>query len=155
MPPSLFLASVCARSHMLPLIITKLLPKMKLIAICYRQYSCKCLCISAVDYFSAKHISAGVLQRMLKKPEVEVAEHPGSHIYQRGKASDFFCLILQGQVKVQMGQENITFHGGPFTYFGTGAFSGNRLFYAHKISESYWLSQTNDPNNVTLTFYYF
>lgn len=45
----------------------------------------------------------------------------GCIIYQQGKSADYFVLVLEGRVEVTVGKENLTFEGGPFTYFGTQA----------------------------------
>ncbi|KFM57853.1 Metal transporter CNNM4, partial [Stegodyphus mimosarum] len=47
---------------------------------------------------------------------------PSSNIlYQSGKASDYFILILEGRCLVTVGRENLTFETGPFTSFGLPA----------------------------------
>lgn len=46
-------------------------------------------------------------------------------IYQQGKPVDYFVLILEGRVEVQVGRENLMFESGPFTYFGIQALAQN------------------------------
>lgn len=46
-------------------------------------------------------------------------------IYQQGKPVDYFVLILEGRVEVQVGRENLLFESGPFTYFGIQALAQN------------------------------
>lgn len=46
-------------------------------------------------------------------------------IYEQGKPADYFVLILEGRVEVTVGQENLVFECGPFTYFGTQALVQN------------------------------
>lgn len=46
-------------------------------------------------------------------------------IYQQGKPADYFVLVLEGRVEVTVGQENLVFECGPFTYFGTQALVQN------------------------------
>lgn len=46
-------------------------------------------------------------------------------IFQQGKPVDYFVLILEGRVEVTVGQENLIFECGPFTYFGTQALAQN------------------------------
>lgn len=42
-------------------------------------------------------------------------------IYEQGKPADYFVLVLEGRVEVTVGQEQLLFECGPFTYFGTQA----------------------------------
>lgn len=42
-------------------------------------------------------------------------------IYEQGKAADYFVLILEGRVEVTVGQEQLLFECGPFSYFGKQA----------------------------------
>lgn len=46
-------------------------------------------------------------------------------IYQKGKPADYFVLILEGRVEVQVGRESLVFESGPFTYFGIQALAQN------------------------------
>lgn len=46
-------------------------------------------------------------------------------IYQQGKPADYFVLIVEGRVEVTVGQENLIFESGPFTYFGLQALTQN------------------------------
>lgn len=46
-------------------------------------------------------------------------------IYEQNKPADYFVLILEGRVEVIVGQENLMFECGPFTYFGTQALVQN------------------------------
>lgn len=50
---------------------------------------------------------------------------PSMIIYQQGKPVDYFVLILEGRVEVQVGRENLLFESGPFTYFGIQALAQN------------------------------
>lgn len=50
---------------------------------------------------------------------------PSMVIYQQGKPVDYFVLILEGRVEVQVGRENLLFESGPFTYFGIQALAQN------------------------------
>lgn len=46
-------------------------------------------------------------------------------IYEQSKPADYFVLVLEGRVEVQIGREKIMFEAGPFTYFGTQALVQN------------------------------
>ncbi|KPP62449.1 metal transporter CNNM4-like [Scleropages formosus] len=84
-----------------------------------------------VNLFSPMQISEKVLLRILKHPSViqeikfnESNKHaPQHYVYQRGKAVDYFVLILQGRVEVEAGNENMKFETGPFSYYGVMALS--------------------------------
>ncbi|XP_031426582.1 metal transporter CNNM4 isoform X2 [Clupea harengus] len=79
--------------------------------------------------FSPDQISEKVLLRILKHPDViqEIKFNdsdkrcPQHYVYQRGKAVDFFILILQGRVEVEAGNENMKFETGPFSFYGVMA----------------------------------
>ncbi|XP_017162050.1 metal transporter CNNM4 isoform X2 [Poecilia reticulata] len=84
-----------------------------------------------VSLFSPSQISDKVLLRILRYPDViqeikfnESDKRSHRHyIYQRGKAVDFFILILQGRVEVEAGNENMKFEAGAFSYYGVMALS--------------------------------
>ncbi|XP_028852010.1 metal transporter CNNM4 isoform X1 [Denticeps clupeoides] len=82
-----------------------------------------------VGLFSPAQISEKVLLRILKHPDViqeikfnENDKRSQQHyVYQRGKAVDYFILILQGRVEVEAGNENMKFETGPFSFYGVMA----------------------------------
>lgn len=85
-----------------------------------------------VEAFNKTNISETILRRLLKqdivfhiKKNKDWRNDPACVIYQRGKASDYFVLVLEGRVEVTIGQENLVFESGPFTYFGTQALAQN------------------------------
>ena len=39
----------------------------------------------------------------------------------QGKPADYFVLVLEGHVEVNIGKEELTFESGPFSYFGISA----------------------------------
>ncbi|XP_028314250.1 metal transporter CNNM4 isoform X2 [Gouania willdenowi] len=88
-----------------------------------------------VSLFNPSLISEKVLLRILRHPDVihEIKfnenEKRSSHhyIYQRGKAVDYFILILQGRVEVEAGNENMKFETGPFSFYGVMALSAPTL----------------------------
>uniref|UniRef100_A0A9J8ATP1 Metal transporter n=1 Tax=Cyprinus carpio carpio TaxID=630221 RepID=A0A9J8ATP1_CYPCA len=88
-----------------------------------------------VNLFSPSQISEKVLLRILKHPDViqeikfnennkKSAHH---YLYLRGRAVDFFILILQGRVEVEAGSENMKFETGPFSFYGVMALSAPTL----------------------------
>ncbi|XP_029959783.1 metal transporter CNNM4-like [Salarias fasciatus] len=88
-----------------------------------------------VSLFSPSQISEKVLLRILRHPDViqeikfnENDKRSAHHyIYQRGKAVDYFILILQGRVEVEAGNENMKFETGPFSFYGVMALSAPTL----------------------------
>ncbi|CAN9512851.1 unnamed protein product [Ophioblennius macclurei] len=88
-----------------------------------------------VSLFSPSQISEKVLLRILRHPDViqeikfnENDKRSSHHyVYQRGKAVDYFILILQGRVEVEAGNENMKFETGPFSFYGVMALSAPTL----------------------------
>ncbi|KAG7480817.1 hypothetical protein MATL_G00060230 [Megalops atlanticus] len=88
-----------------------------------------------VSLFSPTQISGKVLLRILRHPDViqEIKfnesdkRSPQHYVYQRGKAVDYFILILQGRVEVEAGNENMKFETGPFSFYGVMALSAPTL----------------------------
>ncbi|XP_053510201.1 metal transporter CNNM4 isoform X1 [Ictalurus furcatus] len=89
-----------------------------------------------VNLFSQSQISEKVLLRILRHPdvieEIKFNENdkrsPHHYVYQRGKAVDYFILILQGRVEVEAGNENMKFETGPFSYYGVMALNATLEF---------------------------
>ncbi|KJE93277.1 cyclin M1 [Capsaspora owczarzaki ATCC 30864] len=97
---------------------TKLAPQMVLAAYSYLS--------SAMPCFSMDVLTESVLKRLIEAGtvrDVSVAnDAPDSLVlYSRGKATDNFCLILQGRVGLTVGSENFTFTNGPFTTLAVNA----------------------------------
>ncbi|XP_029693757.1 metal transporter CNNM4 isoform X1 [Takifugu rubripes] len=84
-----------------------------------------------VSLFSPFQITEKILLRILRHPDViqelkfneSDKRSPQHYVYQRGKAVDYFILILQGRVEVEAGNENMKFETGPFSYYGVMALS--------------------------------
>ena len=53
---------------------------------------------------------------------------PNAYVFTKGKTVDYFILILQGRVEVDIGKESMLFEGGPFMYFGVQALTGRQRF---------------------------
>lgn len=78
---------------------------------------------TSVAPFHPDFISETVLQKVLKQ-DVIVNIQLGStdqYIYNAGKPTDTFTMILQGRVEVQYAKDGIQFEGGPFSHFGIQA----------------------------------
>ncbi|XP_056137637.1 LOW QUALITY PROTEIN: metal transporter CNNM4 [Lampris incognitus] len=91
-----------------------------------------------VSLFNPSQISDKVLLRILRHPDViqEIKfnesdkRSPQHYVYQRGKAVDYFVLILQGRVEVEAGNENMKFETGTFSFYGVMALSAPTLVAA-------------------------
>nr|CAB3232141.1 metal transporter CNNM4 [Phallusia mammillata] len=75
-----------------------------------------------------KSLSDKVLLRLLKQDVIVELSYETNknkpeklYIYQRSKPCDYFVLILEGQVKVVVGKENLEFQSGPFSFYGVNA----------------------------------
>ncbi|XP_071987500.1 metal transporter CNNM1 isoform X2 [Engystomops pustulosus] len=86
-----------------------------------------------IEPFKAPYLSEKILLRLLKHPHViqelkfdEKNKRSSEHyLYQRNKPVDYFILILQGKVEVEVGKEGLRFENGAFTYYGVPAILTN------------------------------
>ncbi|XP_068608656.1 metal transporter CNNM3-like [Brachionichthys hirsutus] len=82
-----------------------------------------------VEHFSPARVSEKVLFHLLRHPSVnqEVPFDPndrlsaGHYLYTRNHPVDYFILLLQGRVEVEIGKEGLKFDNGAFTYYGVSA----------------------------------
>ncbi|XP_030011773.1 LOW QUALITY PROTEIN: metal transporter CNNM1 [Sphaeramia orbicularis] len=82
-----------------------------------------------VEPFRPCHLSEKILLRLIKHPSVvqEVKFNPKNkhspqhYLFQRNKPVDYFVLILQGRVEVEIGKEALRFENGAFSYYGMPA----------------------------------
>lgn len=95
-----------------------------------------------VDLFSPARISEKVLLHLLKHPSVNqevkfddsnrlAAEH---YLYQRNQPVNYFILILQGRVEVEIGKEGLKFENGAFTYYGVSALTAPSSVHQSPVS---------------------
>jgi metal transporter CNNM len=106
-----------------------------------------------VEPFQECHITSTILRRLIKKSDViEDMPHKDSKpvfIYEQNKPADFFCLILQGSVEVNVGKEELVYETGPFSYFGVKALTSFSLLASVEVQRK--RSQTvpnDDPNSL-------
>lgn len=85
-----------------------------------------------MESFKPDVVSETILRRLLSQDIIHSIKCKGKEkhdpsmiIYQQGKPVDYFVLILEGRVEVQVGRENLLFESGPFTYFGIQALAQN------------------------------
>uniref|UniRef100_A0A7N6F7R1 Metal transporter n=1 Tax=Anabas testudineus TaxID=64144 RepID=A0A7N6F7R1_ANATE len=82
-----------------------------------------------VEHFSPCRVSEKVLFHLLRHPSVNQEVHfdpnnrlsPGHYLYTRNHPVDYFILLLQGRVEVEIGKERLKFENGAFTYYGVSA----------------------------------
>ncbi|XP_034295735.1 metal transporter CNNM1 isoform X3 [Pantherophis guttatus] len=82
-----------------------------------------------IEPFKMPHLSEKILLRLLKHPNViqemkfdhKNKRAPEHYLYQRNRPVDYFVLILQGKVEVEVGKEGLRFENGAFTYYGVPA----------------------------------
>ncbi|XP_043407147.1 metal transporter CNNM1 isoform X1 [Chelonia mydas] len=84
---------------------------------------------SEIEPFKSPCLSEKILLRLLKHPNV-IQELKYNHknkramehcLYQCNRPVDYFVLILQGKVEVEIGKEGLRFENGAFTYYGVPA----------------------------------
>ncbi|EFX70056.1 hypothetical protein DAPPUDRAFT_61676, partial [Daphnia pulex] len=90
---------------------------------------------SSVDPFKTEWISQNILLRLIQqsstirfirvKKRDNSKSDPETLLFQQGKPADYFILILEGRVEVTVGNENLFFESGPFTYFGAQALTSS------------------------------
>ncbi|XP_034753695.1 metal transporter CNNM1 [Etheostoma cragini] len=82
-----------------------------------------------VEPFRPCHLSEKILLRLIKHPSVvqelkfnpKNKHAPQHYLFQRNKPVDYFILILQGRVEVEVGKEALLFENGAFSYYGMPA----------------------------------
>ncbi|XP_068430053.1 metal transporter CNNM3 isoform X2 [Clinocottus analis] len=82
-----------------------------------------------VSHFSPGRMTEKVLFHLLRHPSVNQEVHfdcnnrlsPGHYLYTRNHPVDYFILLLQGRVEVEIGKEGLKFENGAFTYYGVSA----------------------------------
>ncbi|XP_012736028.2 metal transporter CNNM1 [Fundulus heteroclitus] len=94
-----------------------------------------------VEPFRLCHLSDKILLRLIKHPSVvqelkfdpKNKHAPQHYLYQRNKPVDYFILILQGRVEVEIGKEALRFENGAFSHYGMPALI-SPLPAAHRYS---------------------
>ncbi|XP_033881048.2 metal transporter CNNM1 isoform X1 [Acipenser ruthenus] len=107
-----------------------------------------------VEPFKSCHISEKILLRLLKHPSVvqelkfnEKNKRAIEHfLFQRSKPVDYFILVLQGRVEVEIGKEALRFENGAFTYYGVPAIMSNLTSVHRSPSRSSGLNRSESLN---------
>jgi hypothetical protein len=81
---------------------------------------------TTVKPFTSEFLTKSVLELIFKKVAVKETRRldnksPPVYLYQNGKASNSFLLILSGEATLEVGKEKLEFPAGPFAYFGVNA----------------------------------
>ncbi|KAK1883592.1 Metal transporter CNNM3 [Dissostichus eleginoides] len=82
-----------------------------------------------VSHFSPGRVSEKILFHLLRHPSVNQEVHfdptnrlsAAHYLYTRNHPVDYFILLLQGRVEVEIGKEGLKFENGAFTYYGVSA----------------------------------
>ncbi|CAH1783100.1 unnamed protein product [Owenia fusiformis] len=117
---------------------------------------------TVIEPFKVELISETVTTRLIKQnvifnlkinsPEVEDNQEK-KFLYNRGQSCDYFILILQGRVEVMIGNDNMVFEGGPFTYYGCQALQGTIDVPLRLNALPANLNQTNNIHGSTDSLY--
>ncbi|XP_006831297.1 PREDICTED: metal transporter CNNM1 isoform X1 [Chrysochloris asiatica] len=123
-----------------------------------------------VEPFKSLYLSEKILLRLLKHPNVvqelkfdeKNKKAPEHYLYQRNRPVDFFVLLLQGKVEVEVGKEGLRFENGAFTYYGVpaimttacsdndvrkvGSLAGSSVFLNRSPSRCSGLNRCESPN---------
>ncbi|XP_067857471.1 metal transporter CNNM3 [Heptranchias perlo] len=99
-----------------------------------------------VELFSPSRVSERVLLHLLKHPsvnqEVKFDENdklaPEHYLYQRNQPVDYFILVLQGRVEVEIGKEGLKFENGAFTYYGVSALTAPSSVHQSPVANIKW-----------------
>ncbi|XP_069773686.1 metal transporter CNNM3 isoform X2 [Narcine bancroftii] len=99
-----------------------------------------------VELFSPSRVSERVLLHLLKHPsvnqEVKFDENdklaPEHYLYQRNQPVDYFILVLQGRVEVEIGKEGLKFENGAFTYYGVSALTAPSSVHQSPATNIKW-----------------
>ena len=84
---------------------------------------------TSIEPFKSQYLAEMVLKKLLtldiyreikykKKDSKHVQDDEDLTIIKKGKAINFFILVIEGRVSVNIGREELMFESGPFSYFG-------------------------------------
>ncbi|XP_055518350.1 metal transporter CNNM3 isoform X3 [Leucoraja erinacea] len=99
-----------------------------------------------VELFNPSRVSESVLLHLLKQSsvnqEVKFNENdklaPEHYLYQRNQPVDYFILVLQGRVEVEIGKEGLKFENGAFTYYGVSALTVPSSVHQSPATSNKW-----------------
>ena len=76
---------------------------------------------TSVDVFSNEHVTSRCLKKILHEDvyrNYKLNADNKEPLMEKGKSCNYFILILEGRVQVQIGKEEQEFESGPFTFYG-------------------------------------
>jgi len=81
---------------------------------------------TTVKPFTCEFLTKSVLELIFKKASLKETRRLDTksspvYLYQYGKVSNYFILILSGEATIEVGKEKLEFPAGPFAYFGMNA----------------------------------
>ncbi|KAJ3605446.1 hypothetical protein NHX12_027493 [Muraenolepis orangiensis] len=99
-----------------------------------------------VEHFSPARVSERVLFHLLRHPSVNQEVHfdssnklnPEHYLYTRNHPVDYFILLLQGRVEVEIGKEGLKFENGAFTYYGVAALTAPSSVHESPVSTQHY-----------------
>ncbi|KAK1333561.1 hypothetical protein QTO34_005946 [Cnephaeus nilssonii] len=102
-----------------------------------------------VEPFKSLYLSEKILLRLLKHPNViqelkfddKNKKAPEHYLYQRSRPVDYFVLLLQGKVEVEVGKEGLRFENGAFTYYGVPAIMTTSCSVPVSVSRTFAFSR--------------
>ena len=105
---------------------------------------------SSIDKFNPTVIRPWVLKTLLSLDVFRIAKSD-EYILKQGDPSDFFILIIEGKVEVQIGTEGYIFESGPFSIFGKPALDTS--IGDHVQKKPFWMPECNvKPKGEVLYF---
>ena len=101
-----------------------------------------CTTNTAVEPFSEEYISSNVLRKLLQQEVVKFMmyeeEDSPQFLYNIGKPSNMFVLVIEGTVQVEIGHDKLQFPSRSFSHFGSRALmlvtEGDNLEYIPDFS---------------------
>jgi len=76
---------------------------------------------TSVDLFSPEHLTPRCLKKILNEDvyrNYKINVDTNEPLMEKGKSCNYFVLIIEGRVQVQIGKEEHEFESGPFTFYG-------------------------------------
>lgn len=89
--------------------------------------NCMIFLLAEVEPFTSKFMSSSILKRLLTQQNIvqnishEEHNRKNLTLYSVGAAATFFCLVLEGRVEVEIGNDKLKFESRAFSYFGARA----------------------------------
>ena len=107
----------------------------------HTTYCYICTTNTAVEPFSEEYISSNVLRKLLQQEVVKFKMYEDDNpqfLYNIGKPSNMFVLVIEGTVQVEIGYDKLQFPSRSFSHFGSRALmlvtEGDSLEYTPDFS---------------------